>query len=117
MRTSINNLIIKTCSDTGRALIQLLTYYINDGDLVEETQQPESAQSSPGGVMEDELIRLEMEEHSLSKSQQDQISEMLVDAMEESPKNSKCKLLTTVKVVANTYLVITMLATVKFFFR
>lgn len=91
LRMSINNLIIKTCSDTGRALIQLLTYYINDGDLIEETQQPESAQSSPAGVMEDELIKLEMEEQSLSKSQQDQISEMLVDAMEESPKSSKCK--------------------------
>lgn len=91
---SINNLIVRTCSDTGRALIQILIYYINDGDLIEETQQPESTQSSPAGVMEDELIRLEMEEHSLTKSQQDQISEMLVDAMTESPKSSKCKLVT-----------------------
>lgn len=79
---------IRTCSDSGRALVQLLTYYINDGDLNPEPQPGDSANSSPKRAMEDELLSMELQENTLSQSQQDQVSELLEEAMEESPKSS-----------------------------
>ncbi|XP_066263102.1 autophagy-related protein 2 homolog B [Euwallacea similis] len=87
LRTSINMLNIRTCSDSGRALFQLLTYYINDGDLTvtaQHQQQTESNSSSPHKVMEDELLSLEQDDCSISKSQQEHISELLEEAMEET---------------------------------
>lgn len=78
---------IRTCSDSGRALLQLLTYYINDGDLNPEPQPGDSTNSSPKRAMEEELLSME-QQITLSQSQQDQVSELLEEAMKESPKSS-----------------------------
>ncbi|KAH1007770.1 hypothetical protein HUJ04_004965 [Dendroctonus ponderosae] len=83
LRTSITNLSVRTCSDSGRALFQLLTYYINDGDFPVDPQLADSINSNVNSNMEEELIRLKEQENSLSKSQEEQISEMLKEAMED----------------------------------
>ncbi|KAL1512538.1 hypothetical protein ABEB36_002120 [Hypothenemus hampei] len=92
LRASINKLFIRTCSDSGRALFQLLTYYINDGDLSPEPQDNESTNSSPHRNMEEELLALERSTETLSQNQQDYVNQMLEDAMKESPKSSKTQL-------------------------
>lgn len=73
---------VRTCSDSGRALFQLLTYYINDGDFPADPQLADSVNINSN--MEEELLNLNQQENALSKSQEDQISEMLKEAMEDN---------------------------------
>ncbi|XP_060533459.1 autophagy-related protein 2 homolog B isoform X2 [Cylas formicarius] len=82
-RASNNLLHIRTCSDSGRALMQLITYFANDGDLLPDLSKRESVSSSPKHVTDEDLINVK-QDISLTKSQQDHISELLVDAMEDS---------------------------------
>ncbi|XP_050294529.1 autophagy-related protein 2 homolog A isoform X2 [Anthonomus grandis grandis] len=87
LRTSINMLHIRTCSDSGRALFQLLTYYISNGDL-NLKKNSEEEPDLKSRVTEPEPITLNPSENSLSKSKEEQISELLADAMKESPKQN-----------------------------
>lgn len=92
LRASNNILNIRTCSDSGRALFQLLTYYINDGDINPEPSASENSTTSHVDDAEEELVTVEQYENTLSKSQQDQLAEMLQEAMQESPKGNKVKM-------------------------
>lgn len=83
---------IRTCSDSGRALLQLLTYYINNGDLNQENITTASAACADTSTKTDEeLVTVDQYEHILSESQQEQLTEMLQEAMQESPQESKSK--------------------------
>ncbi|XP_076267231.1 autophagy-related 2 isoform X1 [Rhynchophorus ferrugineus] len=92
LRASNNMLHIRTCSDSGRALLQLLNYYINNGDLNPEPSATDSETHADVTPKTDEgLVTVDQYENVLSQSQQDQLTEMLEEAMRESPKESKTK--------------------------
>ncbi|XP_058807955.1 autophagy-related protein 2 homolog B isoform X2 [Phymastichus coffea] len=98
LRASSNILHIRTCSDSGRALMQLLTYFAADGDLDpkyrEHALSPEvddfadsdhkhhllhhHQQQSDETLLPDESISL------LSKSQVERVNSLMEEAMEES---------------------------------
>ncbi|CAG9820878.1 unnamed protein product [Phaedon cochleariae] len=86
LRASNNILNIHTCSDSGRVLMQLLTYLANDGDLSQsDTVSAESPFSSPRHHVEQELIVVEPQDISnLSKSQHEHVNTLLGEAMKEN---------------------------------
>ncbi|XP_053986087.1 autophagy-related protein 2 homolog B isoform X1 [Hylaeus volcanicus] len=82
LRASNNVLHIRTCSDSGRILIQLLTYFANDGDLMPNTESTESIMVPSSGDEEslfgDESINL------LSTSQLERVNTLMEEAMTET---------------------------------
>ncbi|KAI4468676.1 autophagy-related 2 isoform a [Holotrichia oblita] len=87
LRASNNILHIRTCADSGRALMQLITYFASDGDLQQNSASstPSSTYSSPRHNIEQELVAVEPQNISkLSKSQHQQVNELLGEAMQES---------------------------------
>lgn len=90
LRASNDTVHIRTCSDSARALMQLLTYFASDGDL----QTPSDTSSSIGSSHcsplhksnESQLIDVDhpQEVNNLSSSQKQQISDLLGDAMKET---------------------------------
>ncbi|KAI4495649.1 hypothetical protein M0802_008484 [Mischocyttarus mexicanus] len=84
LRASNNVLHVRTCSDSGRALTQLLTYFANDGDLTTNTDNTENI-SLPGdeeSLLGDESI------NTLSKSQEERVNSLMEEAMEETVKGT-----------------------------
>lgn len=87
LRASNNVLHVRTCSDSGRALTQLLTYFANDGDLMPFTKStdniivPNSAEEE--SLLGDESINV------LSKSQEERVNSLMVDAMEDTVKGRR----------------------------
>ncbi|XP_011706773.1 PREDICTED: autophagy-related protein 2 homolog B isoform X4 [Wasmannia auropunctata] len=92
LRASNNVLHVRTCSDSGRALMQLLTYIANDGDL----HQPSSAiNSSTESIpivppptstkFEENLLGVESI-NTLSRSQVERVYSLMEDALEETVK-------------------------------
>ncbi|KAF5280262.1 hypothetical protein FQR65_LT03070 [Abscondita terminalis] len=86
LRASNNVVHIRTCADSGRALTQLITYFANDGDLLSvESNAVSSTFSSPRHQPEQDLITVESQDISnLSKSQHQQVNDLLGEAMNES---------------------------------
>lgn len=86
LRASNNIVHIRTCSDTARALMQLITYFATDGDLVQKEHCISSEQSTPRKQPSNEqLLNVEPQEISgLSTSQHQQVNELLGEAMKES---------------------------------
>ncbi|XP_078034719.1 autophagy-related 2 isoform X1 [Augochlora pura] len=84
LRASNNVLHIRTCSDSGRALIQLLKYFASDGDLTSNTESMESITVPSSGdeesLLGDESINM------LTKSQEERINSLMEEAMEETVK-------------------------------
>jgi len=92
LRASSNILHVRTCSDSGRALMQLLTYIANDGDL----QQPSSATSTSSTESivpqastryEENLLGVESI-NTLSRSQVERVYTLMEDALEETAKGT-----------------------------
>ncbi|XP_070517195.1 autophagy-related protein 2 homolog B isoform X2 [Cardiocondyla obscurior] len=93
LRASNNVLHVRTCSDSGRALMQLLTYIANDGDL----QQPNSVinsstesiptVSSTSTRYEENLLGVESI-NTLSRSQVERVYSLMEDALEETVKGT-----------------------------
>ncbi|XP_011343662.1 autophagy-related protein 2 homolog B isoform X2 [Ooceraea biroi] len=92
LRASNNVLHVRTCSDSGRALMQLLTYIANDSDL----QQPSSATSSTESIpvvppastrYEENLLGVESI-NTLSRSQVERVYTLMEDALEETAKGT-----------------------------
>lgn len=88
LRASNDMFHIRTCADSARALMQLITYYSGDGDL----QTPNDTSSSVGSTHcsplhksnEPQLVDVEPQEVSnLSKSQHQKINDLLGEAMQE----------------------------------
>ncbi|KAG5882217.1 hypothetical protein JTB14_024728 [Gonioctena quinquepunctata] len=86
LRASNNVLNIHTCSDSGRMLMQLITYFANDGDISQALPPTESSPfSSPRHHVEQELVSVEPQDISnLSKSQHEHVNNLLGEAMKES---------------------------------
>jgi autophagy-related protein 2 len=87
LRASNNVLHVRTCSDSGRALMQLLTYFASDGDLTPNSGSMESitVPSSEDGesLLGDEGI------HFLSKSQVERVNSLMEEAMEDTVKGER----------------------------
>ncbi|XP_029036559.2 autophagy-related protein 2 homolog B [Osmia bicornis bicornis] len=87
LRASNNVLHVRTCSDSGRALIQLLTYFANDGDLIPNTENAESMCTVPSSGDEESLLGDESI-NTLSKSQVERVNTLMEEAMEETVKGT-----------------------------
>ncbi|XP_012255190.2 autophagy-related protein 2 homolog A [Athalia rosae] len=86
LRASNNVLHVRTCSDSGRALMQLLTYFASDGDLVSCSKSTDSV-VIPSSVDEESLLGDE-NINVLSKSQEERVNSLMVDAMEDTVKGT-----------------------------
>lgn len=91
LRASINDLHVRTCSDSGRALAQLLFYLASDGDLM---TQEEWMNSSETQNYENEINFSNIDTHldkpvEIPEEQQHAVNNLLIDAMEESPPPGK----------------------------
>ncbi|KYN22683.1 Autophagy-related protein 2 like protein A [Trachymyrmex cornetzi] len=93
LRASNNVLHVRTCSDSGRALMQLLTYIANDGDL----QQPNSTINSstesiptvpPASTRYEENLLSVESINTLSRSQVERVYSLMEDALEETVKGT-----------------------------
>lgn len=84
LRASNNVLHVRTCSDSGRALTQLLTYFASDGDLILSTKSTDSI-AIPNSGDEESLLGDE-NVNVLSKSQEERVNSLMVDAMEDTVK-------------------------------
>ncbi|CAK9813594.1 Autophagy-related protein 2 homolog B [Anthophora quadrimaculata] len=89
LRASNNVLHVRTCSDSGRALIQLLTYFANDGDLVPNTESLESITVPSSG--DEESLLGDVCINTLSESQVERVSNLMKEAMEETVKGTPSK--------------------------
>lgn len=97
LRASNNVLHIRTCSDSGRALMQLLTYVANDGDLQQQSNSApsrDSTESIPTTVppptsttYEGNLLGVESI-NTLSRSQVERVYSLMEDALEETVKGT-----------------------------
>ncbi|XP_043255081.1 autophagy-related protein 2 homolog A [Colletes gigas] len=82
LRASNNVLHVRTCSDSGCALIQLLTYFANDGDLIPNTENIESIIAPSSG--DEESLLGEESINTLSKSQMERVNTLMEEAMKEN---------------------------------
>ncbi|KAJ8967900.1 hypothetical protein NQ317_015422 [Molorchus minor] len=84
LRASNNMLNIHTCADSGRALLQLLTYYANDGDITTPSAPvvERSPYSSPRHQADQELSRKILA--ICQKSQHEHVNDLLDEAMQET---------------------------------
>lgn len=87
LRASNNMLHVRTCSDSARALIQLLTYFANDGDLLPNMETTESTITVPSSGDEESLLGNECI-NTLSKSQVERVNSLMKEAMEETVKGN-----------------------------
>ena len=86
LRASIHEFHLRTCADSAKAVMELLTYFASDGDLASSTVSTEniSVPSSDDGesLLGDESINL------LSKSQVQRVNILMEEAMEDTFKGS-----------------------------
>ena len=81
LRASNNVLHIRTCSDSARALTQLLTYFANDGDLA---PNPDSTENVIPKSKDEETLLGNENISNLSKSQVDRVNSLVEEAMEDT---------------------------------
>ncbi|XP_012275672.1 autophagy-related protein 2 homolog B isoform X2 [Orussus abietinus] len=86
LRASNNILHVRTCSDSGRALMQLLTYFASDGDLSSRADSTESIAVPSSG--EEEILLGSESNNTLSKSQVERINSLMEEAMEDTVKGT-----------------------------
>ncbi|XP_015509682.1 autophagy-related protein 2 homolog B [Neodiprion lecontei] len=86
LRASNNVLHVRTCSDSGRALMQLLTYFASDGDLLQCSKSSDSIAVPTSG--DDESLLGQDSLNVLSKSQEERVNSLMVDAMEDTVKGT-----------------------------
>lgn len=87
LRAAINGVHIRTCSDSGRALAQLLGYLAAESDLILPEEDTPEPMSLPMGENEAELLH--MKPHisnvpEVTQSQQQRVNTLMAEAMEEN---------------------------------
>lgn len=87
LRASNNILHVRTCSDSCRALMQLLTYFASDGDLVPINCESTESIAVPGSEDGESLLGDETV-NCLSKSQAERVNSLVEDAMEDTDKSN-----------------------------
>lgn len=86
LRASNNILHVRTCSDSCRALMQLLTYFASDGDLTMNKSSTDSLNLPNSG--DDETLLGNESMNYLSKSQVARVNSLMEEAMEDTEKGS-----------------------------
>lgn len=86
LRASNNVLHVRTCSDSGRALTSLLTYFASDGDLIQNTDSMESLAVKGSG--DEESLLGDESINTLSKSQVERVNSLMEEAMEDTVKGT-----------------------------
>lgn len=92
LRAAIKDVHLRTCSDSGKALLELISYLTSDGDLYDENKMTDdqSETSSKSSIMQtndDELLHMKNVENEIpevTESQQKHVNTLMADAMEES---------------------------------
>lgn len=84
LRASNNCLHVRTCADSGSALMQLLTYFASDGDIASNLDTSDTI-SVPGSGDEETLLGDESV-NNLSKSQVERVNSLMEEAMEDTVK-------------------------------
>ncbi|KAH0569025.1 autophagy-related protein 2 homolog B [Cotesia glomerata] len=90
LRASNNVLHVRTCADSGRALMQLLTYFASDGDLSPNIGSTESIAVPSSG--DEESLLGEDSINMLSKSQEERVNTLMEEAMEDTVRGSTTSL-------------------------
>jgi autophagy-related protein 2 len=88
LRAAIKDVHIRTCSDSGRALLEFISYLASEGDLYEDDKQDDAC-SETSSIMQtndDELLLKEPEKDvpEVTETQQHHVNTLMADAMEES---------------------------------
>lgn len=91
LRAAIKDVHIRTCSDSGKALLDFVTYLSSEGDLVDEHDIDDAAsQASSMHQMnepEDELLQMKTSDRTVPEvtpTQQQHVRNLMAEAMEES---------------------------------
>lgn len=91
LRAAIKDVHIRTCSDSGKALLEFISYLASEGDLVDE-HDVDDAQSEASSMQqmnepEDELLQMKTSDRTapeVTQTQQQHVNTLMADAMEES---------------------------------
>lgn len=88
LRAAIKDVHIRTCSDSGKALLEFISYLTSDGDLYDANKMHDD-ESETSSIMQTEEELLQMKSSSndipeVTEKQQTHVNTMMADAMEES---------------------------------
>lgn len=91
LRAAIKDVHIRTCSDSGKALLEFISYLASEGDLVDDADdhdtQSETSSMQQMNEPEDELLQMNTSERTapeVTQTQQQHVNSLMADAMEES---------------------------------
>ncbi|CRL03003.1 CLUMA_CG016444, isoform A [Clunio marinus] len=92
LRAAIKDVHIRTCSDSGKALLEFISYLASEGDLVDEQENDEvrsEASSMPQSnePEDDPLLQMKTSDRiapEVTQTQQNHVKSLMADAMEES---------------------------------
>lgn len=91
LRLRTNKINMRTCTDSCKALFELIQYFANDGDLVEYEEEPTNKRQSLDLEMmnkEEASSDEDSKKKELSESRLENLSSHLEDAMQESGSGS-----------------------------
>lgn len=90
LRAAIKDVHIRTCSDSGKALLEFISYLTSDGDLYDANKMHDD-HSETSSIMqtndEDELLQMKSSVSDIpevTEKQQKHVNTLMADAMEES---------------------------------
>jgi autophagy-related protein 2 len=89
LRAAIKDMHIRTCSDSGKALLEFISYLTSDGDLYDANKMFDE-QSETSSIMQtndDELLQMKESTGDIpevTEKQQKHVNTLMADAMEES---------------------------------
>lgn len=91
LRAAIKDVHIRTCSDSGKALLEFISYLASEGDLVDERDVDDTTSETSSmqqmNEPEDELLQMKTSDRSIpevTQTQQQHVNSLMADAMEES---------------------------------
>lgn len=89
LRAAIKDVHLRTCSDSGKALLEFISYLASEGDLVGEKDVDDAASEAssmqPMNEPEDELLQMKTSDApEVTQTQQQHVNNLMADAMEES---------------------------------
>ncbi|XP_058813814.1 autophagy-related protein 2 homolog B [Topomyia yanbarensis] len=92
LRTAMNDIHVRTCADSGRALAQLIGYLAAEGDLLAQDDGASDTESNdgPGGLpmsgeLEGDLVPVKPNPApEVTPKQQQRVNTLMAEAMEES---------------------------------
>lgn len=90
LRAAIKDFHIRTCADSGKALLELISYLASEGDLDDEKKEYNDAASETSSVMQQEEIEDDLLKTNpkpapeVTQTQQQHVNSLMADAMEES---------------------------------